>query len=290
MAGIPAIDTVDMDASMEEILADEKNKADVLERLKDNWFMWAGTHGVDGSDASWWHAEMWPWVDWLRDVPDTLVGLRKSFDELNFGNDDGCDGLFPLLNYIQVYTGTAILDFKGTSPLTRVLRHLQEQQSYRGMCGSGFRARQTANVILYRDVENAKFMLTMKDARPGVNSNIIIRNAALNGNVPLVKALLDDPRVDPRDKENRTIQDAVMGGWSGVVELLLVDGRADTKVAVSALKRRMTVVIDGKTLHTLSGLPPKEDIQRDQGLREIAVLLSEDDRVDDETSCALLLL
>jgi len=56
---------------------------------------------------------------------------------------------------------------------------------------------------------------------PSINNNYAIRYAALNGDVELVKTLLQDPRVDPSDNDNSTIRHAALGGHDLIVYLLL---------------------------------------------------------------------
>lgn len=269
---------VDMKTSMVEILVDREIEADVLELLKDNWRSWASKNDVDFSDASYWREEMLPWIEWLRDVPDTLVALKKEFDEMNVGGGD--DGIFTLLDYIQAYTGTANLDEKSTTPLTRVLRHLQNGVQYLFGSGIGQRRLKSAHVGLFEDVETAKFMLTMKDSRPGVDRNIILRSAALSGNAPLVKVLLDDPRVDPTDKDDEAMQNAIMEGNHEVVGVLLVDGRASVETAVSAFKRWVALRADNPRAAS--------ETHRTTGLRLIGMMLSTDDRVEDVASLLTL--
>jgi hypothetical protein len=60
-----------------------------------------------------------------------------------------------------------------------------------------------------------------------VNNNNAIRWASHDGNVEVVKRLLNDPRVDPSDRYHEAIRCASINGHVEVVKLLLNDPRVD---------------------------------------------------------------
>jgi len=72
------------------------------------------------------------------------------------------------------------------------------------------------------------FQLPRMDGNFGHLDNFTIRMASYNGNVSLVKQLLENETVDPSDYNNGAIRMASGQGHDGVVELLLADPRVDS--------------------------------------------------------------
>ncbi|KAJ3268041.1 hypothetical protein HDV01_003513 [Terramyces sp. JEL0728] len=67
----------------------------------------------------------------------------------------------------------------------------------------------------------------MDYVEPYESNNLAIRQACINGNVDIIKLLLDDSRVDPSDHDNEAIKYASYFGHLKVVEMLLSDPRVD---------------------------------------------------------------
>lgn len=59
------------------------------------------------------------------------------------------------------------------------------------------------------------------------DNNYAIRSAAQNGDYGRVRALLEDPRVNPSDMNNQAVLLASQNGHASVVRMLLSDFRVD---------------------------------------------------------------
>ncbi|KAJ3308149.1 hypothetical protein HDV04_001724, partial [Boothiomyces sp. JEL0838] len=62
---------------------------------------------------------------------------------------------------------------------------------------------------------------------PSESNNLAIRQACINGNIDIIKCLLNDSRVDPSDYDNEAIKYASYFGHLKVVEMLLRDPRVN---------------------------------------------------------------
>ena len=77
------------------------------------------------------------------------------------------------------------------------------------------------------NIEIIKFLIEDSRVDPSVRDNLSIIWASINGHLEVVKLLLQDPRVDPSARNNESIIWASNYGHLEIVRLLLQDPRVD---------------------------------------------------------------
>ncbi|MBS0286996.1 MAG: ankyrin repeat domain-containing protein [Proteobacteria bacterium] len=131
-----------------------------------------------------------------------------------------------------------------------------------------------------------KLLLQDKRVDPTAKENQAIRNAAKNGHLDVVKLLLDDKRADPSSQNNEAILEAAKNGHADVVDLLLQDNRVKVdkhKVFNVALQYGKSKVIkfflqDREFARTINHKDAINYAVRNNDLEVVKILL-EDDRL-----------
>ncbi len=120
---------------------------------------------------------------------------------------------------------------------------------------------------------------------PSVDRNFPLHESCIFGCIHSVRALLQDPRVDPTDNNSSSIQVASLNGHTEVVQLLLDDGRADptTEDSKSLYNAAISNHPDVVRLLLKDGRADPGDIIRwasEKGYVRVVELLLKDGRAD----------
>jgi ankyrin repeat protein len=86
---------------------------------------------------------------------------------------------------------------------------------------------------------------------PTVDDNAPIRNASFYGHSGVVEVLLQDGRADPTVDDNAPIRNASCNGHTEIVELLLQDGRVDPTAQNNFVLRRACMYSHTKVIEIL---------------------------------------
>ena len=197
------------DVKMVDILADNEVRGDVMQNLRKNWPRWAARAGVSQRGMVYWLPQMAKWWLWLQNLP-----KKAAYIIIGTAGETTKPGWYELIDFIQAYTGTTILNKDRQSMLTRMLK-----------------SPTTWPPAATRDVQYVKFMLSFDDIEPNAANNMLLRLASRRGDTKTVEMLLGNAKINPAANDNEPLRNATRRGHVAIVGLLFEDGRVDPDVA-----------------------------------------------------------
>ena len=203
------------DVKMVDILADNEVRGDVMQNLRKNWPKWAARAGVGQRAMVYWLPQMPKWWLWLQNLPS-----KASEIIIGTAGETHKPGWYDLIDFIQAYTGTTILNKARNSMLTRMLR-----------------SPTTWSPAATCDVEYVKFMLAFDDIEADAANNMLLRLTTKRGDTKTVEMLLSQMEINPSVNGNRALRNAVCHGHVAIAKLLLEDERVDPDVAALLVMR-----------------------------------------------------